>query len=157
MAEQGQPNTILGSPYVEVPDMPDEGANATSIVFGDVRRAYTITDRIQLSVLRDPFTQATAGNIRFIARRRVGGQVVLAEAIAKLKCELIDRTSFRSHAVARMAVFEFIEGWYNPRRRHSSIGYLLPIEYDRNRLPPARPNPQPSTKPGQLQRPDELG
>jgi HK97 family phage major capsid protein len=36
-------------------------------------------------VLRDPFTQATSGNVRFIARRRVGGQVVLAEAIRKLK------------------------------------------------------------------------
>ena len=50
-----------------------------------MRRAYTIIDRINLSVLRDPFTQATSGNVRFIARRRVGGQVVLAEAIRKLK------------------------------------------------------------------------
>ena len=58
----------------------------TPIAFGDLRRGYTIVDRIQLSVLRDPFTQATAGKIRFIARRRVGGQVVLPEAIAKLKC-----------------------------------------------------------------------
>ena len=82
----GQPNTILGSPYVELPDMPDVAANATPIVFGDLRRAYTVVDRVQLSVLRDPFTQATAGKIRFIARRRVGGQVVLPEAIAKLKC-----------------------------------------------------------------------
>lgn len=41
---------------------------------------------------------------------------------ATLECELIDRTRFRSHAEARMAVFEFIEGWYNPRRRHSGIG-----------------------------------
>ena len=83
---EGQPNTILGSPYVEVPDMPNEGAGATPIAFGDFRRGYTIVDRIALSVLRDPFTQATAGNVRFIARRRVGGQVVLAEAIAKLIC-----------------------------------------------------------------------
>ena len=82
----GQPNTILGSPYAELPDMPGEAANATPIAFGDLRRAYTIVDRIQLSVLRDPFTQATAGKIRFIARRRVGGQVVLPEALAKLKC-----------------------------------------------------------------------
>ena len=35
-----------------------------------------------------------------------------------------------------MAVFEFIEGWYNPRRRHSAIGYLSPMEYERNQLPP---------------------
>ncbi len=81
----GVSNTILGQPYVEIPDMPDVAANAFPIVFGDLRRAYTIVDRINLSVLRDPFTQATSGNVRFIARRRVGGQVVLAEAIRKLK------------------------------------------------------------------------
>ena len=80
----GVPNTILGQPYLEVPDMPDVQANATPIVFGDLRRAYTIVDRISLSILRDPFTQATSGNIRFIARRRVGAQVVLPEAIRKL-------------------------------------------------------------------------
>ena len=81
----GVANTILGQPYVEVPDMPDVAADANPIVFGDLRRGYVIVDRINLSVLRDPFTQATSGNIRFIARRRVGGQVVLAEAIRKLK------------------------------------------------------------------------
>ena len=81
----GIPNTILGQPYVEVPDMPDVAADAVPIIFGDLRRAYTIVDRVNLSILRDPFTQATNGNVRFIARRRVGGQVVLAEAIRKLK------------------------------------------------------------------------
>ena len=81
----GIPNTVLGQPYVEVPDMPDAAAGAFPIIFGDIRRGYTIVDRINLSVLRDPFTQATSGNVRFIARRRVGGQVVLAEAIRKLK------------------------------------------------------------------------
>ena len=60
---------------------------------------------------------------------------------ATLECELIDRRRFRSHAEARIAVFEFIEGWYNPRRRHSAIGYLSPINYERSRLPPAHPNP----------------
>ncbi|MHA1599901.1 MAG: phage major capsid protein [Alphaproteobacteria bacterium] len=81
----GIPNTILGQPYVEVPDMPDVAADAFPVIFGDLRRAYTIVDRVNLSVLRDPFTQATNGNIRFIARRRVGGQVVLGEAVRKLK------------------------------------------------------------------------
>lgn len=81
----GTPNTILGQPYVEVPDMPDVAADTYPIIFGDLRRGYTIVDRISLSILRDPFTQATNGNIRFIARRRVGGQVVLAEALRKLK------------------------------------------------------------------------
>ena len=50
---------------------------------------------------------------------------------ATLECELIDRESFRSHAEARTAIFDFIEGWYNPRRRHSSIGYYSPIEFER--------------------------
>jgi HK97 family phage major capsid protein len=82
----GVPNSILGAPYVETPDMPNEAANAFPIAFGDWRRAYLVVDRISLSVLRDPFTLATTGTVRFIARRRVGGQVVLAEAVRKLKC-----------------------------------------------------------------------
>ena len=45
---------------------------------------------------------------------------------ATLECELLDRNSFRSHAEARMAIFDFIEGWYNPQRRHSSLDYLSP-------------------------------
>ena len=51
---------------------------------------------------------------------------------ATLECELIDRTRFRTPAEARMAVFEFIEGWYTPRRRHSAIGYLPPADYERS-------------------------
>ncbi len=82
----GIPNTILGASYVEMPDMPNEGAGAFPIAFGDFRRAYTLVDRIAMEMLRDPYTQATAGNLRFIFRRRLGGQVVLAEAIRKLKC-----------------------------------------------------------------------
>lgn len=50
---------------------------------------------------------------------------------ATLECELLDRRRFKSQAEARMAVFEFIEGWYNPHRRHSSIGYLSPVEFER--------------------------
>jgi len=81
----GVPNTILGAPYVELPDMPNIAANANPVVFGDWRRAYTLADRISMEFLRDPYTQATSGNVRFIFRRRLGGQVVLAEAIRKLK------------------------------------------------------------------------
>lgn len=44
--------------------------------------------------------------------------------------ELIDRRIFRSHAEARMAVFRYIEGWYNPRRRHSALGYLSPMNFE---------------------------
>lgn len=82
----GKPNTIDGDPYVEVPDMPSEGAGAFPIAYGDFQRGYTLVDRIQMSMLRDPYTQATSGNIRFLFRRRLGGQVVLAEAMRKLKC-----------------------------------------------------------------------
>ncbi len=81
-----RPNTILDAPYVEATDMDNEGANTFPIAFGDFRRAYTIVDRIVMSVLRDVFTQATSGNIRFVARKRVGGQIVLPEAIRRLKC-----------------------------------------------------------------------
>ncbi len=47
------------------------------------------------------------------------------------ECELIDRTTFRSHADARLAVFDYIEGWCNPRHRHSAIGYLSPVSFER--------------------------
>ncbi len=50
---------------------------------------------------------------------------------ATLECELLDRQRFRTQAEARMAVFDFIEGWYNPHRRHSSLDYASPIEYER--------------------------
>lgn len=82
----GKPNTIDGDPYVEVPDMPNEGAGAYPIAYGDFNRGYTMVDRIQMAMLRDPYTQATVGNVRFIFRKRQGGQVVLAEAMRKLKC-----------------------------------------------------------------------
>jgi HK97 family phage major capsid protein len=83
---QGKPNAIDGDPYAEFPDMPSEGANLYPIAYGDFRRAFTIVDRVSMEMLRDPYTQATSGNIRFIFRRRTGGRVVLAEAIRKLKC-----------------------------------------------------------------------
>ena len=86
MLTGGVTNTILGQPYVEATDMPSEGSNTFPVAFGDFRRAYMIVDRTQMAVLRDPFTQATSGNVRYIARRRVGGQVILPEAIVKLKC-----------------------------------------------------------------------
>ena len=83
--QAGVPNTVLGSPYIEVTDMPDVAANAYPVAFGDFRRAYMVVDRVQLAVLRDVYTQATSGNVRYIARRRVGGQIVQAEAIVKQK------------------------------------------------------------------------
>ena len=52
---------------------------------------------------------------------------------ASLEGELIERNSFQSKAQARMAVFTWIEGWYNPRRRHSGLGYLSPLNFERSR------------------------
>jgi putative transposase len=51
---------------------------------------------------------------------------------ATLECELLDRRSFKTQVAARMAIFEFIEGWYNPHRRHSALDYLSPIDYERS-------------------------
>lgn len=82
----GRPNTIDGDPYVEMPDMPNEGAGLKPIAYGDFRRAYTWIDRIQMEMLRDPYTQATGGNVRFIVRKRVAGNVSLSEAIRTLTC-----------------------------------------------------------------------
>ncbi len=80
------PNTIDGDTYVEMPDMPSEGAGTYPVAYGDFRRGYTIADRIAMEMLRDPYTQAPGGNIRFIFRRRIGGKVTLAEAFRKMKC-----------------------------------------------------------------------
>jgi len=45
-----------------------------------------------------------------------------------------ERSLVGSQAVARMATFEFIEGWYNPHRRHSALDYESPINYERRLL-----------------------
>src|SRR5436190_16880783 len=49
---------------------------------------------------------------------------------ATLECELLDRTAFRTLQEARTAVFDFIEGWYNPRRRHSALDYESPLRFE---------------------------
>jgi len=50
---------------------------------------------------------------------------------ATLECELLDRRRFRTQTEASMAVFEFIEGWYNPHRRHSGLGQLSPMNFEK--------------------------
>jgi HK97 family phage major capsid protein len=77
--------TLLGRPVVEMPDMPDVGANAFPIIFGDFSQGYRVFDRVSLSILRDPYSQATNGMTRFHGRRRVAGGVGKAEALRKLK------------------------------------------------------------------------
>jgi len=58
---------------------------------------------------------------------------------ATLECELLDRRKFKTKAEARMAIFQFIEGWYNPGRRHSALGYKSPINYERSAVEPLNP------------------
>ena len=90
----------------------DQGCQYTSIAFG--KRCQIAGVRPSMGSVGDCYDNALAESF-----------------FATLECELIDRCTFRTHAEARMAVFEFIEGWYNPRRRHSSIDYLSPIHYER--------------------------
>jgi len=50
---------------------------------------------------------------------------------ATLECELIDRTVFHTRKEAQLEVFDFIEAFYNRKRRHSSIDYLSPVNFER--------------------------
>ncbi|WPZ13628.1 phage major capsid protein [Nitratireductor rhodophyticola] len=81
----GQPATFLGKPVVEVPALGEVGASNVVAVFGDWSRGFRILDRIAMSVLPDRLTRATNGEVRFHARRRVGGKLVRPEALIGLK------------------------------------------------------------------------
>ena len=54
---------------------------------------------------------------------------VAESCFATLECELIERRAFQTQAEARMGIFQFIEVWYNTRRRHSALGYLSPNDF----------------------------
>ena len=90
----------------------DQGSQYTSIEFG--RRCRDAGVRPSMGSVGDAYDNAMCESF-----------------FATLECELLDRCRFKTQAEARRAVFEFIEGFYNPRRRHSSIGYLSPIDYER--------------------------
>jgi HK97 family phage major capsid protein len=77
------PATILDRPYVEAVDMPSIATNAYPVLFGDFRAAYTIVDRQGIRILRDPYSSKPY--VEFYTTRRVGGQVVQADALRKLK------------------------------------------------------------------------
>lgn len=79
------PPTLLGRPVLEAVDMPNVAAEATPIIFGDFQSGYTIADRVGFTTIRDELTGADNGIIKLRARRRVGGRVVLGEALTKLK------------------------------------------------------------------------
>jgi HK97 family phage major capsid protein len=82
---QGVPATILDKPYTICPDMPVAASNAFTVAVGDFKKGYWVIDRIEIQTLRDPYTAASSGSVVFHARKRVGGQVVLTEAIRLLK------------------------------------------------------------------------
>jgi putative transposase len=89
-----------------------QGAQYTSIAFG--LRCAEMGIRPSMGSVGDCFDNAMCESF-----------------FATLECELIERCKFRTQAEAEMAVFDFIEGWYNPRRRHSGLGYLSPCEFER--------------------------
>lgn len=76
--------TLLGRPIVEMPDMDDIGAGKFPILFGDLS-GYRIVDRVGLSTLRDPYSLATKGQVRFHARKRVGADLTHPDRFVKLK------------------------------------------------------------------------
>ena len=90
----------------------DHGSQYTSIEFG--KRCREAGVRPSMGSVGDAYDNAMAESF-----------------FATLECELLDRCRFKTQAEARMAVFQFIEGFYNPRRRHSSLGYLSPIAFER--------------------------
>jgi putative transposase len=54
---------------------------------------------------------------------------------ASLDCERLDRRTFKTKTEARLGIFTWIEGWYNPRRRHSALGDLSPMNFEEKNQP----------------------
>ncbi len=79
----GLPDKLLGYPVIESADMPDIGAGAFPIAFGNFQNGYLIAERNATSILRDPYTNKPF--VRFYATRRIGGQVLDSEAIKLIK------------------------------------------------------------------------
>ncbi len=79
----GQPDTLMGYPVVEAEAMPDMGDGRDAIAFGNFREGYLIAERQETAILRDPFTNKPF--VHFYATKRVGGQVVNADAIKLLR------------------------------------------------------------------------
>ncbi len=80
----GEPATINGDPYRLMEDMPLLASGSKSVSYGDWRRGYCIVDRMGISFIRDQFTLSDQGKVRFVITMRVGGDVILPEAIKVL-------------------------------------------------------------------------
>jgi len=81
----GQPSLLLGRPVFEAPDMPNVAAEATPIIFGDFATGYLIGDRVDFEFDTDDKTGWGTGIVKLLSRRRLGGRVVLGEALVKLQ------------------------------------------------------------------------
>ena len=90
----------------------DQGCQYTSIAFGSRCREAGV--RPSMGSVGDAYDNAMCESF-----------------FATLECELLDRQHFATQAEARIAVFDFIEGWYNTHRRHSALDYDSPIDYER--------------------------
>ncbi|MCA0940629.1 phage major capsid protein [Salipiger pacificus] len=80
----GQPARLMGYPVLIAEDMPDIAADSTPIAFGDFGAGYTIAERPDLRVLRDPYSAKP--HVLFYATKRVGGDVSDFAAIKLLRC-----------------------------------------------------------------------
>jgi len=96
----------------EVVHHSDQGCQYTSIAFG--LRCKEAGVRPSMGSVGDAYDNAMCESF-----------------FATLECELLARRRFRAQGEARLAVFDFIEGFYNPRRRHSALDYDSPIVYER--------------------------
>lgn len=79
----GEPARLMGYPVLIAEDMPDIAANAYAIAFGDFKAGYTIAERPDLRILRDPFSAKP--HVLFYATKRVGGDITDYAAIKLLK------------------------------------------------------------------------
>jgi putative transposase len=108
----------------------DQGCQYTSIAFG--QRCREMSVRPSTGSVGDAYDNAMCESF-----------------FATLECELLDRHRFKNQVEARLAVFDFIEGWYNPHRRHSALAYESPINYERQQLSnPKSESVHLSTEPG---------
>ena len=106
----------------------DQGSQYTSIAFGE--RCAKLGVRPSMGSVGDAYDNAMAESF-----------------FASLECELLDRRSFKSKAEARVALFSYIEGWYNPRRRHSGLGRIAPAEFERRHADQSAVQTIPETDP----------
>jgi putative transposase len=90
----------------------DHGCQYTALAFGD--RCQRMGVRPSRGTVGDAYDNAMAESF-----------------FATLECERLDRRTYRSHTEARLDLFQYIEGWYNPHRRHSGIGNQSPINFER--------------------------